>query len=129
MAGLAESGDTAGVSSAFEEISTEGINAIIDVMPELIDKLQDGTYTAEDFYEAIRLINEAAVEAGKNAWDDYLSGTTDGAKAETNVLKAAMSEVIAEVSAAEDKAAAFYAVLQRLSSEGVDISAMLGQFG
>lgn len=129
MADLAESGDTSGVSAAFEEISTEGINAIIDVMPELIDKLQDGTYTAEDFYEAIRLINDAAVEAGKDAWDDYLSGTTDGAKAEANVLKAAMSEVIAEVSAAEDKTAAFYAVLQRLSSEGVDISAMLDQFG
>ena len=56
-------------------------------------------------------------------------GTTDGVKAEANVLKAAMHEVIAEVSAAEDKTAAFYAVLQRLCSEGVDISAMLDQFG
>jgi len=129
MAGLAWSGDAAGVGAAFEEISTEGINAIIDAMPELITKLQDGTYTAEDFYEAIRLINEAAVESGKDAWDDFLSGTTDGAKAKTTALKAAMHEVIAEVSAAEDKTAAFYAVLQRLSSEGVDISAMLDQFG
>ena len=129
MAGLAQSGDTAGVSAAFEEISTEGINAIIDAMPELITKLQDGTYTAEDFYEAIRLINEAAVETGKNAWDEYLSGTAEGAKSETTALKAAMREVITEVSAAEDKTAAFYAVLQRLSGEGVDISAMLDQFG
>ena len=129
MAGLAQSGVAAGVGAAFEEISTEGINAIIDAMPELITKLQDGTYTAEDFYEAIRLINEATVESGKDAWNDFLSGTTDGAKAETTALKAAMYEVIAEVSAAEDKAAAFYAVLQRLSGEGVDISAMLEQFG
>ena len=129
MAGFAQSGDTAGVSAAFEAISDEGINAIIDAMPELITKLQDGTYTAEDFYEAIRLINEAAVESGKNAWDDFLGNTTEGAKAQTTELKSAMREVIAEVSVAEDKTAAFYAVLQRLDSEGVDISAMLDQFG
>ena len=129
MAGLARAGDSEGVGSTFEAMSAESINAIVEAMPGLIDKLMDGTYAAEDFEEAIRLVGEAASETGKDAWDDFLGGTADGAKAGTIALKAAMREVIVEVSAAEDKTAAFYAVLQRLSGEGVEISDMLEQFG
>ncbi len=40
-----------------------------------------------------------------------------------------MRGIIAEVSAAEDKEAAFYQALIRLSNEGVDISGMLEQYG
>ncbi len=40
-----------------------------------------------------------------------------------------MRSMIAEVSAAEDKEAAFYQALIRLSNEGVDVSGMLEQYG
>ncbi len=40
-----------------------------------------------------------------------------------------MRSIIAEVSVAEDKEAAFYAALTRFSGEGVDITGMLNQYG
>ncbi|MGN0763624.1 MAG: phage tail tape measure protein, partial [Aristaeellaceae bacterium] len=129
MAGLARSGDSAGVLGVFEGMSAESIQAITEAMPELIDRLVDGTWAAEDFDEAIRRIDEVASKTGSDAWADYLSGTAEGMKSDAGAMKEAMRSVIAEVAAAEDKTAAFYSALTRLESEGIDIGALLEQFG
>lgn len=44
MAGLARAGDSEGVGSTFEAMSAESINAIVEAMPGLIDKLMDPAY-------------------------------------------------------------------------------------
>ena len=59
MKGMAQAGNRAGVASAFEGLSPEAISAISSAMPELIDKLNDGTYAAEDFEAAIAKLHEA----------------------------------------------------------------------
>ncbi len=78
MKGYAVSGDTASMTSAFEALSTDAINAITSAMPSLIDKLHDGTATAQDFEAAILAINAAANEVGEEAWKEYFDDTESG---------------------------------------------------
>lgn len=129
MSGLAVSGDTAGVNSTFEALSAQAINAITAAMPSLIDKLHEGTATVADFEEAILKLREAEHQIGKDAWQDYFSGTEAGLKQQSALWGETMRGIIAVVSEAEDKETAFYQALMRLSNEGVDISGMLNQFG
>ena len=129
MRGMAQAGNRAGVASAFEGLSPEAISAISSAMPELIDKLNDGTYAAEDFEAAIGKLHEAEVKAGKDAWKDYFDKTADGLKQQSALFASTMKGIIAEVSAADDKETAFYNRLIALSKEGFDISGMLDQFG
>ena len=129
MAGFARSGDSASVNSTFEALSAEAINAITSAMPSLIDKLNDGTASAEDFEQAILKIREAEDKAGKDAWKDYFGDTAVGLKQQSALWSDAMRGIIDEVSAAEDKESAFYQSLIRLSNEGVDVSGMLDQYG
>lgn len=129
MSGLAASGDTDGLNGTFEALSTEAINAITAAMPELIDRLYDGTATAEDFAAAILKLREAEYEVGKDAWKDYFDSTEEGLSGQSAQWREAMHDIISVVAAAEDKEAAFYSELMRLSNEGVDISGMLDQFG
>lgn len=129
MAGFARSGDSVSVNSTFEALSAEAINAITDAMPSLIDKLNDGTASAEDFEQAILQIREAEDKVGKDAWKDYFGDTAAGLKQQSALWSDAMRSIIAEVSAAEGKKSAFYQSLIRLSNEGVDVSGMLDQYG
>ena len=129
MAGFARNGDSTSVNSTFEALSAEAINAITTAMPSLIDKLNDGTASAEDFEQAMLKIREAEDKAGKDAWKDYFGDTAAGLKQQSALWSDAMHSIIAEVSAAEDKESAFYQSLIRLSSEGVDVSGMLDQYG
>ncbi len=129
MSGLAASGDTAGVNGTFEALSTEAINTITAAMPSLIDKLHEGTATVADFEEAILKLRKAEHQIGRDAWEDYFSGTEAGLKQQSALWGETMRGIIAVVSAAEDKESAFYQELMRLSNEGVDISGMLDQFG
>ena len=129
MAGFARNGDSTSVNSAFEALSAEAINAITSAMPSLIDKLNDGTASAEDFEQAMLKIREAEDKAGKDAWKDYFGDTAVGLKQQSALWSDAMRGIITEVSAAEDKESAFYQSLIRLSSEGVDVSGMLDQYG
>ena len=129
MAGFARSGDQTSVNSTFEALSAEAINAITDAMPSLIDKLNDGTASAEDFEQAMLKIREAEDKAGKDAWKDYFGDTAAGLKQQSALWSDAMRGIITEVSAAEDKESAFYQSLIRLSNEGVDVSGMLDQYG
>lgn len=129
MAGFAQSGDKTSVNSTFEALSAEAINAITTAMPSLIDKLNDGTASAEDFEQAMLKIREAEDKAGKDAWKDYFGDTAAGLKQQSALWSDAMRSIIAEVSAAEDKKSAFYQSLIRLSNEGVDVSGVLDQYG
>ena len=129
MAGFARNGDSASVNSTFEALSAEAINAITSAMPSLIDKLNDGTASAEDFEQAMLKIREAEDKAGKDAWKDYFGDTAAGLKQQSALWSDAMRGIIAEVSAAENKERAFYQSLIRLSNEGVDVSGMLDQYG
>lgn len=129
MAGFARSGDSVSVNSTFEALSAEAINAITTAMPSLIDKLNDGTASAEDFEQAMLKIREAEDKAGKDAWKDYFGDTAAGLKQQSALWSDAMRSIIADVSAAEDKESAFYQSLIRLSNEGVDVSGMLDQYG
>ena len=129
MAGFARSGDSVSVNSTFEALSAEAINAITTAMPSLIDKLNDGTASAEDFEQAILQIREAEDKVGKDAWKDYFGDTATGLKQQSALWSDAMRSIIAEVSAAEDKESAFYQSLIRLSNEGVDVSGVLDQYG
>ena len=129
MAGFARNGDSASVNSTFEALSAEAINAITTAMPSLIDKLNDGTASAEDFEQAMLKIREAEDKAGKDAWKDYFGDTAAGLKQQSALWSDAMRGIITEVSAAEDKESAFYQSLIRLSNEGVDVSGMLDQYG
>ena len=129
MAGFARSGDSVSVNSTFEALSAEAINAITTAMPSLIDKLNDGTASAEDFEQAMLKIREAEDKAGKDAWKDYFGDTAAGLKQQSALWSDAMRGIITEVSAAEDKESAFYQSLIRLSNEGVDVSGMLDQYG
>lgn len=129
MLELAGAGDAAGVMSTFEALSTEAIEAITAAMPELIDALMDGSYAAEDFETAIIRLKEAENQAGEEAWKDYFDQTADGLKAQSALWCEAMRGIIREVSAAEDREAAFYQALIHLSDAGLDISGMLDQYG
>ena len=129
MKALTQAGNKAGVSAAFEALSNEAINAISSAMPELIDRLNEGTYAAEDFEAAIGKLHEAKVKAGKDAWKDYFNKTAEGLKQQSAQFAATMRGIIAEVSTAEDRETAFYNKLISLSKEGVDISGMLDQYG
>ena len=120
-------GDSAGVLAEFEKISDTGISAILDVMPELITKLNEGTYSVHDLYEAIYRLNEAAYANGKDAWKAYFDTQNPSEASET--LAAAMRYVVREVSQANDKFTAFYSSLQKLSDRGVDITKLLDQYG
>ena len=122
-------GDTKNVSSIFEGLSTQAIDAIAAAMPELIDKLMEGTYAAEDFEAALAKLKEAETEAGKNAWQDYFHSTADGPREQSALWGEAMRGIIAEVAAADDRAGAFYKALMRLSDEGLDVSGLLAQYG
>ena len=122
-------GDTKNVSSIFEGLSTQAIDAIAAAMPELIDKLMEGTYAAEDFEAALAKLKEAETEAGKNAWQDYFHSTADGLREQSALWGEAMRGIIAEVAAADDRAGAFYKALMRLSDEGLDVSGLLAQYG
>ena len=115
MAGFARSGDSVSVNSTFEALSAEAINAITTAMPSLIDKLNDGTASAEDFEQAMLKIREAEDKAGKDAWKDYFGDTAAGLKQQSALWSDAMRSIIADVSAAEDKESAFYQSLIRLS--------------
>ena len=53
MKGMVAAGNMAAAKSNFEALSSEAIFAISSAMPELIDKLNDGTAAAEDFEAAI----------------------------------------------------------------------------
>ena len=129
MKALTQAGNKVGVSAAFEALSNEAINAISSAMPELIDRLNEGTYAAEDFEAAIGKLHEAEVKAGKDAWKDYFNKTAEGLKQQSAQFAATMQSIIAEVSTAEDRETAFYNKLISLSKEGVDISGMLDQYG
>lgn len=129
MAGFARNGDSTSVNSTFEALSAEAINAITAAMPSLIDKLNDGTASAEDFEQAMLKIREAEDKAGKDAWKDYFGDTATGLKQQSALWSDTMRGIIAEVSAAEDKESTFYQSLIRLSNEGVDVSGMLDQYG
>lgn len=98
-------------------------------MPSLIDKLHEGTASAEDFEQAILKIREAEDKTGKDAWKGYFGNTAAGLKQQSALWSEAMRGIIAEVSAAEDKENAFYQSLILLSNEGVDVSGMLDQYG
>lgn len=80
MSGLAAAGDTTGMNAAFEGLSVEAVNAITSAMPGLIDKLHEGTASAEDFEAAILKLQEAESQAGKDTWQDYFQTTSDGLK-------------------------------------------------
>lgn len=129
MAGFARNGDSTSVNNTFEALSAEAINAITAAMPSLIDKLNDGTASAEDFEQAMLKIREAEDKAGKDAWKDYFGDTAASLKQQSALWSDAMRGIITEVSAAEDKESAFYQSLIRLSNEGVDVSGMLDQYG
>ena len=129
MAGFAKAGDDASANSTFEALSAEAINAIASAMPSLIDKLHEGTASAEDFEQAILKIREAEDKTGKDAWKGYFRNTAAGLKQQSALWSEAMRGIIAEVSAAEDKENAFYQSLILLSNEGVDVSGMLDQYG
>lgn len=122
-------GDTKNVSSIFEGLSTQAIDAIAAAMPELIDKLMEGTYAAEDFEAALTKLEEAETEAGRDAWQDYFHSTADGLREQSALWGEAMRGIIAEVTAADDRAGAFYKALMRLSDEGLDVSGLLDQYG
>lgn len=122
-------GDTKNVGSIFEGLSTQAIDAIAAAMPELIDKLMEGTYAAEDFEAALIKLEEAETEAGRGAWQDYFHSTADGLREQSALWGEAMRGVIAEVTAADDRAGAFYKALMRLSDEGLDVSGLLDQYG
>lgn len=125
----ARQGDTKNVRDIFEGLSTQAVDAITAAMPQLIDKLMEGTYAAEDFETALIKLEEAETEAGKDAWQDYFSGTADGLREQSALWGEAMRGVIAEVTAADDRAGAFYKALMRLSDEGLDVSGLLDQYG
>lgn len=129
MMGYAQWGDAQNVRNTFEGLSTQAIDAITAAMPELIDKLMDGTYAAEDFEAAIAKLQEAETQAGRDAWEEYFRGTADGLKEQSAQWCEAMRGIIAEVSGADDRAGAFYAALMRLSDEGLDVSGLLDQYG
>ena len=129
MMDYAHWGDAQNVRNIFEGLSTQAIDAIAAAMPELIDKLTDGTYAAEDFEAALAKLQEAEIQAGKDAWQDYFQGTADGLKAQSAQWREAMRGIIAEVSGAENRANAFYAALMRLSDDGLDVSGLLSQYG
>ncbi len=129
MHAMAQAGNKAGVSAAFEALSTEAISAISSAMPELIDKLNEGTYAARDFEAAIGKLHEAEVKTGRDAWKDYFNKTAEGLKQQSVQFATTMQGIIAEVSTAEDRETAFYNKLISLSKEGVDISGMLDQYG
>ena len=122
-------GDTKNVGSIFEGLSTQAIDAIAAAMPELIDKLMEGTYAAEDFEAALIKLEEAETEAGRDAWQDYFHSTADGLREQSALWGEAMRKIIAEVTAADDRAGAFYKALMRLSDEGLDVSGLLDQHG
>ena len=122
-------GDTKNVSSIFEGLSSQAIDAIAAAMPELIDKLMEGTYAAEDFEAALAKLKEAETEAGRDAWQDYFHSTADGLREQSALWGEAMRGIIAEVTAADDRAGAFYKALMRLSDEGLDVSGLLAQYG
>lgn len=122
-------GDTKNVGSIFEGLSTQAIDAIAAAMPELIDKLMEGTYAAEDFEAALIKLEEAETEAGRDAWQDYFHSTADGLREQSALWGEAMRKIIAEVTAADDRAGAFYKALMRLSDEGLDVSGLLDQYG
>lgn len=122
-------GDTKNVGSIFEGLSTQAIDAIAAAMPELIDKLMEGTYAAEDFEAALAKLKEAETEAGRDAWQDYFHSTADGLREQSALWGEAMRKIIAEVAAADDRAGAFYRALMRLSDEGLDVSGLLAQYG
>ena len=129
MKGMVAAGNMAAAKSNFEALSSEAISAISSAMPELIDKLNDGTAAAEDFEAAIAKLHEAEVKAGKDAWKDYFGKTSTGLRQQSSLWASTMRDIIAEVGAAEDKETAFYNKLIALSKEGVDISGMLDQYG
>ena len=129
MMNYAHWGDAQNVRNIFEGLSTQAIDAITAAMPELIDKLTDGTYAAEDFEAALAKLQEAEIQAGKDAWQDYFQDTADGLKAQSAQWREAMRGIIAEVSGAENRANAFYAALMRLSDDGLDVSGLLSQYG
>lgn len=129
MMGYVRRGDAQNVRNTFEGLSTQAVDAITAAIPELIDKLMDGTYAAEDFEAAIARLREAGTRAGRDAWEEYFRGTADGLKAQSAQWREAMRGIIAEVSDAEDRADVFYAALMRLSDEGLDVSGLLDQYG
>ena len=129
MRSLVETGNLDAAKISFEALSSEAISAISSAMPEFIDRMNDGTVAAEDFEAAIARLYEAEVKAGKDAWKDYFGKTSAGLKQQSSLWTATMREIIAEVSAAEDRETAFYAKLMELSNTGVDISGLLDQYG
>lgn len=97
MKGMAETGNTAGISAAFEALSAEAISAIADAMPELIDRLNSGTAAAEDFEAAIGKLHEAEVKSGRDAWKGYFDKTAEGLKQQSALFSTTMKSIIAKL--------------------------------
>lgn len=129
MKALSAAGNTAGMRSAFEALSTEAISAISDAMPALIDKLNAGTAAAEDFEAAIAKLHEAETKEGKDAWEGYFNKTEAGLRKQSALITSVMRNIITEVSGAENRQEAFYHRLMELSKEDVDVSGLLDQYG
>lgn len=115
------------VLSAFEGMSSEGISVLISIMPELITRLNEGTYSTHDLYEAIYRLNEELIVDGKNAWKDYFNESNPAFASEN--MAASVRHLVQEMDGADDKVATLYTTLQKMSDGGTDISSLLEQYG
>ena len=115
--------------SIAREEAAKGLQGMMEYARWGDTKNVEGTYAAEDFEAALIKLEEAETEAGRDAWQDYFHSTADGLREQSALWGEAMRKIIAEVTAADDRAGAFYKALMRLSDEGLDVSGLLDQYG